>query len=1098
MAQYDEQRILDIQVKYDDAVKGITNFRDEIEKLKAANKDLAEQYKQSGDRQYREQIEANTVVIKQYGENVRILQKEIQNNIRQQQEQEGSLKSLRAELSNLTRKYDELSRTERNSAKGKELQKHINDITKELKGAEEETQRFYRNVGNYKNSIAEALTGNSKFASSLLSIANESQGVEGFFAGIIGRVKSFGAALMGLMSNPVFLGIAGIAGAGAAFKWWYDYNEGLVKASKLTSAFTGTHGDEMKAYRNEIQAVADTFGLDFQETLKTANALVQNYGISWSEAIDKVKDGLLTGGSLLGNYTQEVQNYAGAFKDIGINANQFIGVLSKIGKAGINVDTALQSINRGGFNLQKMSATLSADLKAAGINADDLSKRIQTGQTSTIQAMQEVTKKLAEQGVTSSNTAKVMQDLFGKGAINLGSQFLKVLNNIGTGVDEIKTKASETVKIKDATIKKQAELNNTISAMFDMTGGGFEKMKAQMKYIAVNSLLQLAKAVVKVINYFIDWYNESMVVRYIIQAIVTDFKMAWNTIKLVFNLIIDAVKSVGRQLKGMADIIEGIVTLSWDKIKAGFSTLGSNFGKTFKEGLGDVKAFGMATANDFMDGFNNVVNNKKVKHIEVPVTASYDTGGGGNATTGTTTGGKGSGGTTTKSGKKNATTSKNGVNNSAANAAKVEQEEIRKAQDLLLKLVTDTYEQQREAIVLSYDRQIEDIKKKLDTEKNLTVNARTAMASQVKSLEELKARDLEKIDNEHMEKQINSENERIKNILTTVRKGSEQEYTIKYQQIENEQKLAEIAATKEYTDETERGEQITAIRAAYQQKIKQLTDDYYNAQTEALKQHFETQILAAHDNELEQLRLKFEEKKALYDEAQQNELESDEEYTNRKLQLYNDMVDAQKALSDAELQNEKQKYEAYGEILGSMSSLAEAFGENSKSLAKASKILALGQIAVNMGVALTYGWKTASQVQPYPAMIAAQIKVVADVIAQLAQATKIIKSAKFATGGVITGSGTGTSDDVTIQASNGESVMTAAATSMFSPALSAFNQLGGGVPIITNSREQAVGQEFLAAAVARGMAAAPRPVVSVEEIESKRSRVEVLEHISEQ
>jgi hypothetical protein len=74
-----------------------------------------------------------------------------------------------------------------------------------------------------------------------------------------------------------------------------------------------------------------------------------------------------------------------------------------------------------------------------------------------------------------------------------------------------------------------------------------------------------------------------------------------------------------------------------------------------------------------------------------------------------------------------------------------------------------------------------------------------------------------------------------------------------------------------------------------------------------LKQHFETQILAAHDNALEQLRLKFEEKKALYDEAQQNELESDEEYTNRKLQLYNDMVDAQKALSDAELDNEKAK-----------------------------------------------------------------------------------------------------------------------------------------------------------------------------------------------
>jgi hypothetical protein len=179
--------------------------------------------------------------------------------------------------------------------------------------------------------------------------------------------------------------------------------------------------------------------------------------------------------------------------------------------------------------------------------------------------------------------------------------------------------------------------------------------------------------------------------------------------------------------------------------------------------------------------------------------------------------------------------------------------------------------------------------------------------------------------------------------------------------------------------------------------------------------------------------------------------------------------------------------------------LAEAFGENSKSLAKGVQDTRPRTNRRQHGrrpyLRLENGVGKCSHT---PLMIAAQAKVVADVIAQLAQATKIIKSAKFATGGVITGSGTGTSDDVTIQASNGESVMTAAATSMFSPALSAFNQLGGGVPIITNSREQAVGQEFLAAAVARGMAAAPRPVVSVEEIESKRSRVEVLEHISEQ
>ena len=44
---------------------------------------------------------------------------------------------------------------------------------------------------------------------------------------------------MALMTNPVFLAIAGIAGVGMAFKWFYDYNEGLAEATRLTREFTG-------------------------------------------------------------------------------------------------------------------------------------------------------------------------------------------------------------------------------------------------------------------------------------------------------------------------------------------------------------------------------------------------------------------------------------------------------------------------------------------------------------------------------------------------------------------------------------------------------------------------------------------------------------------------------------------------------------------------------------------------------------------------------------------------------------------------------------------------------------------------------------------
>ena len=53
------------------------------------------------------------------------------------------------------------------------------------------------------------------------------------------------------------------------------------------------------------------------------------------------------------------------------------------------------------------------------------------------------------------------------------------------------------------------------------------------------------------------------------------------------------------------------------------------------------------------------------------------------------------------------------------------------------------------------------------------------------------------------------------------------------------------------------------------------------------------------------------------------------------------------------------------------------------------------------------------------------------------------------------------------------------------------------MPIVNSqSASQQIGEEFLARAVARGMAMAPRPVVSVEEINRTNNRVETIERLS--
>lgn len=191
---------------------------------------------------------------------------------------------------------------------------------------------------------------------------------------------------------------------------------------------------------------------------------------------------------------------------------------------------------------------------------------------------------------------------------------------------------------------------------------------------------------------------------------------------------------------------------------------------------------------------------------------------------------------------------------------------------------------------------------------------------------------------------------------------------------------------------------------------------------------------------------------------------------------------------------ERAKEEAMAEITGGLIELTAEIGENNKAFAMASKVLALAEIAINTGKAIAAGVAQAQSV-PFPGNIAAIATTIATVMANITAAIKTVKSAKFATGGDVVGAGTGTSDSIPAMLSNGESVMTANATSMFAPLLSTFNQMGGGVPIYgQQAGSQAMGEDMLARAFAKGVANLS-PVVSVEEITRVTNRVKVLENL---
>ena len=294
-----------------------------------------------------------------------------------------------------------------------------------------------------------------------------------------------------------------------------------------------------------------------------------------------------------------------------------------------------------------------------------------------------------------------------------------------------------------------------------------------------------------------------------------------------------------------------------------------------------------------------------------------------------------------------------------------------------------------------------------------------------------------------------------------------------------------------------------AIEDKYRKQQQDLTDQF-NAevrqnQQDEMRMRMENELLELQNSgasELELLAEQAEQKKEIYDSILRDNYETDLEYNNAKLEAQQDYNDAKQELSEKEVEIEQKKQSAMAQITSALGGLLELAGENNRTAAIAAKTLSIAEVAIAQGVAIANAVKTATKSSAtWIDMLAAIATVIASVTAVMSTATKSIKSAKFASGGLVTGPGTGTSDSIPARLSNGESVMTARATEMFAPILSSFNMMGGGVPInVTQTSNQALGEDMLARAVAKGVSEI-RPVVSVEEINTVSNRVKVLENL---
>lgn len=150
------QVIVDIGI--DALIASLRELQKQYEANTASMKALRDEGKQDSD-EYIQLAQANKVLRQEMGG----VEKSIQNNIKAEKAQEGSLVQLRAQLANLNKQYDSMSGLERMGTAGEELRKKIKALSDNISGLEANTGRYQRNVGNYKSAL-EGLSGGFKAA----------------------------------------------------------------------------------------------------------------------------------------------------------------------------------------------------------------------------------------------------------------------------------------------------------------------------------------------------------------------------------------------------------------------------------------------------------------------------------------------------------------------------------------------------------------------------------------------------------------------------------------------------------------------------------------------------------------------------------------------------------------------------------------------------------------------------------------------------------------------------------------------------------------------------------------------------------------------
>lgn len=330
----------------------------------------------------------------------------------------------------------------------KDLKNKVKDVYEESN----RTKKSFFGLGDAAKGIAGKL-GALGGISAVMGNATDKSAAEGKLSGLTG---AYGPELddMKAQMKDVFTD-----GLGES---WDDVAIATAEINKQL----GKTGKELSYTTKDALVLRDTFDFDVNESVRTVDMMMKQFGVSSDEAFDVIAKGAQLGLDKNGNLLDSFNEYAVHFKQIGFGANDMMNMFNNAAQQGVfDVDKIGDAVKEFGIKAIDGSKSTAEGFAAIGLDANDMAKKIKAGGETGKQAFGETLQALAKMEDPIKREAAGVA-LFGTMWEDMGSEAVLAMAKSTDAVDSFSAMDSVSVSKFDDVGAAIKSLGRTINTEF--------------------------------------------------------------------------------------------------------------------------------------------------------------------------------------------------------------------------------------------------------------------------------------------------------------------------------------------------------------------------------------------------------------------------------------------------------------------------------------------------------------------------------------------------------------------------------------------------------------------------------------------------------